>query len=66
MLSKYYAPKNLVVVSFCPGWIRTDMGGPDAELSLDEAIPPLMETISKLTLKDSGRYMNRFGEDINF
>jgi hypothetical protein len=42
------------------------MGGLDADLSLEEAIPVLLDIISKITIQDSGRYMDRFGKDINF
>lgn len=28
---------NILVNSICPGWVKTNMGGPDAELSVQEA-----------------------------
>lgn len=28
-----------------PGWVKTDLGGPDARLSIDESIPNLVSTI---------------------
>lgn len=28
--------KNILVNSVCPGWVRTEMGGPDAERSVEE------------------------------
>ena len=28
-----------------PGWVKTDLGGPDARLSIDESIPNLVTTI---------------------
>jgi NAD(P)-dependent dehydrogenase (short-subunit alcohol dehydrogenase family) len=33
---------NILVNSVCPGWVRTDMGGAEAELSPDEAAGPIV------------------------
>ena len=30
--------KNIQVYSCCPGWIRTDMGGPNAHRSIEEGV----------------------------
>ncbi|MEU6332418.1 SDR family oxidoreductase [Streptomyces sp. NPDC047049] len=30
-----------------PGWVRTELGGPDAELSVEESIPGVVETIER-------------------
>ncbi len=31
-----YGPRGLIANSVCPGWVRTDMGGPNAHRSLEE------------------------------
>ena len=36
-------PKTLLLMA--PGWVRTDMGGPGARLSIEESIPNLLSTI---------------------
>jgi NAD(P)-dependent dehydrogenase (short-subunit alcohol dehydrogenase family) len=33
---------NIKVNSVCPGWVRTDMGGPNATRSVEEAIPGIL------------------------
>ncbi len=53
---------KVIVVSVHPGWIRTDMGGDQAPLSLDEAIPSLIRVIDGLTLADSGEFFNWDGK----
>jgi NAD(P)-dependent dehydrogenase (short-subunit alcohol dehydrogenase family) len=36
-------PRTLLLMA--PGWVRTDMGGPEARLSIEESIPNLVNTI---------------------
>jgi len=47
-----------------PGWIQTDMGGPQATFTVDEVIQDVVDTI--LAQKDHRglRYVNRFGETV--
>ncbi len=63
-LSVDLADRGIVVVAFAPGWVRTDMGGEGAELNPEESIAALRKSIEALTPADSGRYMDRFGEDL--
>ncbi len=37
-------PRSLLLMA--PGWVRTDMGGPEAELSVEESIPRVVDTVS--------------------
>jgi NAD(P)-dependent dehydrogenase (short-subunit alcohol dehydrogenase family) len=36
MLAQALAPDRIAVNSMCPGWVRTDMGGPNADRSVEE------------------------------
>jgi NAD(P)-dependent dehydrogenase (short-subunit alcohol dehydrogenase family) len=53
---------GFTVVSISPGWIKTDMGGPGAELELDAAVAALASTIQNLQPRHNGQWLDRFGE----
>ena len=55
---------NIIVISIHPGFIQTDMGGVNARLTLDEALPSLVQTIDGLTLDDSGQFFNWDGKHV--
>ncbi|QYK48704.1 MAG: SDR family oxidoreductase [Phycisphaeraceae bacterium] len=44
-----------------PGWVQTDMGGPNAPLKPDESVGHLIRLIDRLTAADSGRFFNYDG-----
>jgi NAD(P)-dependent dehydrogenase (short-subunit alcohol dehydrogenase family) len=53
-----------ICVSFHPGWVRTDMGGGDADLSVEDSVASLRQTLASLTAADNGRYLNHDGSAI--
>ncbi|SMG55002.1 SDR family NAD(P)-dependent oxidoreductase [Paraburkholderia susongensis] len=44
-----------------PGWVRTDMGGPEARLSIEESIPNLIDTISAYEGRSGLHYLDYLG-----
>jgi NAD(P)-dependent dehydrogenase (short-subunit alcohol dehydrogenase family) len=48
-----------------PGWVRTDMGGGNAHLSVEESAAAMMQTIEKLDLQ-SPNYMDYRGEAMEY
>ena len=36
--SSPYISRNIQIYSLCPGWVKTDMGGPKASLTVDQGI----------------------------
>jgi NAD(P)-dependent dehydrogenase (short-subunit alcohol dehydrogenase family) len=53
-----------VVIS--PGWVQTDMGGPNANLTPEESIAGMRVVIANLTPANTGAYWNYDGETISW
>lgn len=51
-------------VALHPGWVRTDMGGPDADLSVAESAAALRRVLAGLTRAQQGAFLNQHGEPL--
>jgi NAD(P)-dependent dehydrogenase (short-subunit alcohol dehydrogenase family) len=58
------AEERFVFIAMSPGWVRTDMGGPQANLSPEESVRGMLATLAPLTAKDSGRYLGYDGSEL--
>ncbi len=54
----------VISVALHPGWVKTDMGGENAEISTRECVQKLFLNLSTLTINDSGRFIDIDGSDI--
>jgi NAD(P)-dependent dehydrogenase (short-subunit alcohol dehydrogenase family) len=52
------------MVLMAPGWIRTDLGGPDAPFSIEETVPGLVDMLISRRGISGLRYLDRFGRSI--
>ena len=52
------------MVLMAPGWVRTDMGGPEGRLSIEESIPSLVRTLLALQGKPGLQYLDYLGRTV--
>ncbi len=55
-LARDVADRGISVAVFCPGWVKTDMGGPMASLTPAQSIAGLRRRIAEMTLENSGTF----------
>lgn len=60
------AKRGVIAVAIHPGWIKTDMGGPAAELEATGAMQGVRSTISALSLDDAGKFLSHLGEEMPY
>lgn len=65
-LSAELAPRGITVIVFHPGWVSTDMGGPDAAVTPGESVEGMRAIIERVTPNDSGRFFNFDGHEIQW
>nr|VFK79037.1 MAG: NAD(P)-dependent dehydrogenase, short-chain alcohol dehydrogenase family [Candidatus Kentron sp. SD] len=58
------AARGITVVALHPGWVRTDMGGANALLSVEESVAALRKNLTGITFSDSGRFIDIDGGTI--
>jgi NAD(P)-dependent dehydrogenase (short-subunit alcohol dehydrogenase family) len=65
-LSAKMQPRGIVVIAISPGWVRTDMGGADADLSVKESIASMAQAIEHLAPHHSGGFIDRKGDPLSW
>ena len=60
------APQAVAVGAFHPGWVRTDMGGPQASVSPSDSAAGLLQRFDALTLDRTGIFEDFQGSSLPF
>ncbi len=63
-LAGSFRQDGVTVIALDPGWIKTDMGGPNATLELGDSVPRIMALVDGLSIDASGRFYHYDGEQV--
>lgn len=63
-LANELGPQGFVCVALHPGWVRTDMGGPNATLSISDSASSLIKVLDRLSPAENGQFLNYDGSPI--
>ena len=56
--------RNVVCVTVSPGWVQTDMGGTDADLTPKESVANMRKLFANLRPEQSGHFLNHDGTEL--
>jgi NAD(P)-dependent dehydrogenase (short-subunit alcohol dehydrogenase family) len=54
-------PRGITVVAVTPGWVKTEMGGPQAPLTAEESARSLAGMIGRVSEAEAGQFLDRDG-----
>ncbi|KAI0042051.1 C-factor [Auriscalpium vulgare] len=55
---------DIISIVVDPGWVKTDMGGPNAQVEPQDSVSGQLKVITSVTKEDSGKYYRYDGENL--
>lgn len=55
---------GIMVTALHPGWVKTDMGGPDGELTPEQSVLMMLKTMLNLSEEDNGTFLQFNGTSL--
>jgi short-subunit dehydrogenase len=65
-LSTDLAPEGIAVALINPGWVRTDMGGAQADETPEDVARGVLDIAERMTMADTGKFFRFSGEEFPF
>ncbi len=63
-LSQDLVEQGVGILILHPGWVHTEMGGPNALITTQESVQGMLRLVNKFTLQDSGLFLDYSGKEI--
>ncbi|KAH9836044.1 NAD-P-binding protein [Rhodofomes roseus] len=57
---------DLIVISLCPGWVQTDLGGVSAPLEPPESVAGQLKVVLGLKKEDTGKFIRYDGQELTW
>lgn len=61
-----WGPQGVTCISLHPGWVKTDMGGSDADIEPSVSINGMRKVIAGVTPESNGRYFDYTGKELTW